>query len=145
VRYCKTCLAQMFFLPNILTFVIRCELSMIFTRSNLNFRAPFFNPSALEDMSSYLQTCDEVIHEAARGVLIAYERLYALKLIRKGQKDQISKPSDKVYLSFQERTRWPLYQQRVKVMMEALVNAKLDLTLHILVYWVVWEAESKRK
>jgi hypothetical protein len=118
---------------------------MILARAQLNIRAPFFNPAALEEMNGYLQICDEVIHEAARGVIVAHERLQALKLIRKGSKNQASQQIDKAYLSFQERTRWPLFQQRVKTMMEALMNAKMDLTVHILVYWVVWEAESRRK
>jgi len=118
---------------------------MILARAQLNFRSPFFNPSALEEISSYLQTCDEVIHEAARGVLVAHERLQALKLLRKTSKNQMSEQREKAYLSFQERTRWPLFQHRVKTMMEALMNAKMDLTVHILVYWVVWEAESRRK
>ena len=118
---------------------------MILARAQLNFRAPFFNPSALEDIAGYLQTCDEVIHEAARGVLLAYERLDALKLIQKSPKNELSRLQEKVYLSFQERTRWPLFQHRIKIMMEALMNAKLDLALHVLVYWVVWEAESRRR
>jgi hypothetical protein len=118
---------------------------MILARAQLNFRSPFFNPSALEEISNYLQTCDEVIHEAARGVLLAYERLDALKLMQKSSKSELPREKEKVYLSFQERTRWPLFQHRIKIMMEALMNAKLDLTLLILVYWVVWEAEFRRK
>jgi hypothetical protein len=117
---------------------------MIFTRAQLNPRNPFFNPSALGDMATYLETCDEVIHEAARGVLIAYERLAALQQLDKPREGPVLSTTS-VYLSFQERTRWPLFQHRIKLMMDALMNAKMDLTLHLLVYWIVWEAESRRK
>ena len=117
---------------------------MVLTRTQLNPRNPFFNQAALENIMNYIETCDEVIHEAARGVLIAYERLEELKLLEK-HRENPGATKDKMYLSFQERTRWPLFQQRVKFMMEALMNAKLDLTLQLLVYWIVWEAESRRK
>jgi hypothetical protein len=118
---------------------------MILERAKLNTRTPFFNPAALEDLSSYVQTCDEVMHEAARGVLVAFDRMAVLDLTKKRPGKESAVKDPKIYLSFQERTRWPLFQQRIKVMMEALMHAKLDLTLHILVYWTVWEAESRRK
>jgi hypothetical protein len=120
---------------------------MILSRAQLNTRTPFFNPSALDEVSSYVETCDEVIHEAARGVIVAYERLNTLNLIKKSQSEgkQGAHQQEKIGLSFQERTRWPLFQHRIKIMLEALMNTKLDLTLQILVYWVVWEAESRRK
>jgi hypothetical protein len=116
---------------------------MIIARAELSSSSPFFNPSAMEDIKSLLETFDEVIHEAARGVLVAHERIDALGLLRRDV-NGIEK-REKICLSFQERIIWPLFQHRIKFIMETLVNAKLDLTLHILVYWIVWEAESRRK
>lgn len=123
----------------------RSELSMILTRSSLNSKTPFFTDSALEDIISYIETCDEVFHEAARGVLVAYERLNTLKLIPSKEKAKAPGIREKIGLSFPERVKWPLFQQRVKLMMEALVAAKMDLATSIFVYWVVWEAEAHRK
>jgi hypothetical protein len=118
---------------------------MIMKRSTINSKTPFFTDAALEDIISYVETCDEVIHEAARGVLVAYDRLNTLNLRPSKEKMQDTNPREKIGLSFQERTKWPLFQQRTKLMMEALVAAKLDLSLIILVYWVVWEAEARRR
>jgi hypothetical protein len=118
---------------------------MILKRTSLNSRTTFFTDTALEDMISYVETCDEVIHEAARGVLVAYERLHTLNLRPSKEKMRATTPREKIGLSFQERNKWPLFQQRTKLMMEALVNVKLDLSLSILVYWVVWEADEHRR
>src|ERR1700712_5025053 len=101
---------------------IRCELSMIIARAELSASSPFFNPSTLEDIKSIIETFDEVIHEAARGVLVGHERVESLGLM-KGKQAGSTVKKEKLQLSFQERTQWPLFQQRIKIMMEALVNA----------------------
>ena len=104
----------------------------------------FFNTEALQEIEDYVEICDEVFHEAARGVLVAYERLRVVRpATKKNEKGRAS--DDKIYLSFDERTRWPLFQRRTSMMMEALMNAKHDITLHLLVYWVAWEGESRRR
>lgn len=114
---------------------------MVLTRARRNFRMAFFNAEALQGIEDCVEICDEIFHEAARGVLVAYDRLKVV-----GPKEEKGKAvEDKVYLSFDERTRWPLFQRRTGMMMEALMNAKLDLTLHLLVYWVAWEGESRRR
>lgn len=117
---------------------------MIIARAELSSSSPFFNPSTVEDIRALIETFDEVIHEAARGVLVSHERINFLGLM-KGKEDGNTEKREKICLSFQERTLWPLFQHRIKIMMEVLVNAKLDLTVHILVYWTVWEAEARRK
>jgi hypothetical protein len=90
-----------------------------------------------------LETCDEILHEAARGVLVEYDRMRALKP-NANDKGKAQKAGEKIYLSFQERANWPLFQRRVTNMMEGLMNAKMDLTLTILVFWVHWEQENRR-
>jgi hypothetical protein len=117
----------------------------------------------MKEIEEYIETCDEVFHEAARGVLVAYDRIKVLRPktkdktqqrdkvdefvegLKNGRVEKIEKKPEPLQLSFQERVRWPLFQRRMVLMMEGLMNAKQDLTLHLLVYWVNWEHEHKKR
>jgi hypothetical protein len=120
----------------------RCELAVVVTRARKNISASFFNETALKDLCESIETCDEIFHEAARAVLVSYQRVKEIKSKEGADKSSTDK---KVYLSFGERSQWPLFQGRVRSMMEALVNTKMDIALHIMVYWVSWEAENGRR
>jgi hypothetical protein len=111
------------------------------TRARKNLSSSFFNDAAWKDIEDLVETCDDIFHEGARGVLVAFERMKELR-----PKNKESQSTDqKIYLSFGERTRWPLFQARVRSMMEALLNAKMEITLHILVFWLSWESETRRR
>jgi hypothetical protein len=100
-----------------------------------------FNAAALAELQEAVEVCDEVFHEAARGVLVAYDRLKTLKLSSYKQ----AKSGEKIELSFDERVRWPLFQKRVSNMMGVLMDSKSDIMLHLLVYWARWEDENRRR
>lgn len=80
---------------------------------------------------------------------MAYDRLKALRpQPEKGSKGKPVKSiisQEKIGIGFEERVRWPLFQHRVKQMMEGLMNAKMDISLIVLVFWVNWEKENRRK
>jgi hypothetical protein len=115
----------------------------------------------MKEIEDYIETCDEVFHEAARGVLVAYDRIKLLRpkskskpkdkvddfvdSLKNGKVEMMEKKPEALQLSFQERLRWPLFQRRMTLMMETLLNTKQDLTLHLLVYWVNWEHEHKKR
>ena len=142
----------------------RCELANTLARAKQNSHSSFFNADAMKEIEEYLDTCDEVFHEAARGVLVAYDRLRAIrpkentsrrKEGEKGEEGQIASKTKQtnnkqlvaeiICLSMQERAQWPLFQKRVRSMMEVLIEAKTDLILQLLVYWISWEQENRRR
>jgi hypothetical protein len=113
----------------------------VLSRSHHQGRGALFNAAALTELLEAVEVCDEVFHEAARGVLVAYDRLKTLKLASYKQ----AKSGEKIELSFDERVRWPLFQKRVSSMMGVLMDAKSDVMLHLLVYWARWEDENRRR
>lgn len=123
----------------------RHELAAILARSQRHGRRALFDVNALEELHESIEVCDEVFHEAARGILVAYDRLKEIKQPKPKPGKDSELEREKVYLSFDEQTRWPLFQKRVGSMMEVILDAKLDITLHLLVYWVRWEGENRRR
>ncbi|KAF2670655.1 hypothetical protein BT63DRAFT_439640 [Microthyrium microscopicum] len=123
---------------------VLCEIANIIARAEMNFRISFFNNEALKEIEDFIETCDEVFHEAARGVLIAYDRIRVLRPKPVAGKTNPA-AMDAISIGFEERIKWPLFQRRMGSMMEALMNAKMDLTLHVLIYWVSWERDTRRK